>query len=527
MNSRYLLATLVLAAACSGRPSGLAPVARQQKGLDQSGGPGDNEWKIYVVGYENGYVQSPQSTPPADVYNYLKSYRPSFCKNGQHGPACTNNPVVFELIPLNVENPPAPDTAYGPKVVKHFLDGENQLLAFINQSDMNAPSVLASVNAIQTRQQAVFNAANFTQQVRQKKQEAKDYLVDKLNNSAAAVLGPEIAALAATKQNIATIKAFTADYVQASSALGADYKDVAGRYQTYRSNEGTAVDKIAAIAQAAADADLSSIAKLKQQLRDLSANESQLPGQLVIDTARLSSELTSVQMQYDRRLAPLLSFMKDKGFAKPDETSVALHSLAEMYAYCLAREDRIRQALVAVNDGLNRRTQGLLAQATDQATRDTLVKTAQLQSSSAYVGDVNATLGSLWKTLPQSTKLKLYYLSDKADEMTAFLQREGLCSGTVPDYMQTGCKLMKADFTKAHDWLTKTAPSTIRIQLMMMKNAGLPKDRIDAISAELAAGKVRQAAYDQDSLLATSDQVAATDTVPDGGVPYVDESEDD
>jgi hypothetical protein len=93
--------------------------------------------------------------------------------------------------------------------------------------------------------------------------------------------------------------------------------------------------------------------------------------------------------------------------------------------------------------------------------------------------------------------------------------------------MQTGSNLMKPDFTKAHDWLTKTGPSTIRIQLLFMKNAGLPQVRIDAITAELAAGKARQAASDHDALLAISDKVSATDPSPDGGVPYVDESEDD
>jgi hypothetical protein len=216
MNSRILLVTVALAAACSGRSSSLAPVAKQRTGLDQSGGPGDNEWKAYIVGYENGYVQSPQSTPPADVYNFLKSYRPDFCKKGQHGPACTSNAIVIRLVPVNVQGPLPPDTAYSPKVVKHYLDGVNQLLAFINSSDMDAPSVLASVDAIHNDQLGVWNGANFKQQLVQKKQDVKDYLVGKLKSQAEVVLGPEMAALADTKQKIGNIRAFTADYLQGS-----------------------------------------------------------------------------------------------------------------------------------------------------------------------------------------------------------------------------------------------------------------------------------------------------------------------
>jgi hypothetical protein len=527
MKSRTLIATLLLAAACGAHPESPAPVARLAQGLDQGEGPGDNEWKIYVVGYETGYVQSPQATPPADVYNFFKAYRPDFCKNGEHGPACMNNAIAFSLEPNNVRGPLPPDTAYSPKVVRHYIDGEKQLMAFINQSDMNAASVRASLDLIQGWHSAIMGRAAFPDQVKQRRQDVKDDVTGKLTKVAEATIGPEKAALADSKLKIANIKAYTDEYVKASTALATDFQSLTVQYRAYRATESSSFDAINKIAQTAKDADLTTIAALKQQLGQLSSSESLQPEQIVLDTGRLSSELTQVQAHYDKGLEPLIQFMKDKSFKKPDETTVALHSLSEMYAYCLGREGQITQAILRVYDGLNRRTQGLLAQATDQATRDTMVKTAQLRSSSAYIADVNTTRDSLWKTLPQSTKLKLSYLSDKFDEMTAFLQRETLCTGTVPDYMQTGCNLMKPDFTKAHDWLNKTGPSTIRIQLLLMKQAKLPQDRIDAITAELAAGKTRQAAGEHDALLATSDLVPDSDPPVDGAVPYVDESEDD
>jgi hypothetical protein len=105
---------------------------------------------------------------------------------------------------------------------------------------------------------------------------------------------------------------------------------------------------------------------------------------------------------------------------------------------------------------------------------------------------------------------------------------ESLCNAAAPPaYLQTSCLLAKPQFGKARDWINKTAPSTIRIQVSLMKSANVDATKLAAVSAELAAGQVREAAYDHDVLLHATDLPATPADSTDGGAPWVDESEDD
>jgi hypothetical protein len=508
MRTTLLVAATILAAGCSWRSTPKA-AARSQADTLQS----DNQWIFgaQAPGTPLNAPIAPQSTPIATFYQQSLTALHTTCPS-----PCRGAIITVSLLPTNVTGAPAPDHPYSAKAVQHFVDGLNQLLTFLPTAGLDAVSMSRSLTDLQSQ------AARVRQHVvdvpgayAQKKQAIIDSASQQIKDAAGPVISDEMRQLATTKGVTQALQTIVADYTSAAAALAGDFQVTAKSYNLYRGLEVGVTQQLTQLATSAATADIEALAQLQVQLRDIDVSESNLAEQLEVTIARQRALLGDVQASYDARIAPYADFLATNKMAKPDATAVALASLQSMNGYCLQREDRMRAAIDQVADGLSRRVTALLTAATDAATQTTLLASAQLHASSDFVAESNARLAHLWSKLPTSTVLKLSFLSAKYDEMTAFLQLEPICASTPPAYMQTGCLLLKPQFSKAHDWINRTAPSVIRIQAMMMKSAGIDAAKTDAVVAEANAGHTAQAAFDQDILLRDDDLAVAN---VDGGV---------
>jgi hypothetical protein len=503
----HLYLVLFFAAACSSRTSGTTETSAASTSAD-------NDWSIsvkppYGAKWSDFYLTAPQSTPIATFFAQGQAQLASLCPS-----PCAGVTIGLTLVPSNVKAPPPPDHAYSAASVQHYLDGIGKLMTFLPTAGLNAASIHKSLDdTLGNAETARVHIDGIITQFNTNKQKLINDVSSQLKSMAAPIVGQEMAQLADTKQKTQLLQQYTSNYSSAASALSGDYQVVTGLYKSFRATEASVIQQVSAVATSAGTATLDSIDGLQQQLRDLDKSEAVTAEELNVAILRLKNQLQNVQQVYDSQVDPLADFLAKNSITKPDATSVARTSLGAMSDYCLGREQRVRGVIAQVNEGLSRRVTALLVQATDKAVQPTLLAGAQLQASQGFVDEVNGRLAHLWDKLPTSTTLKLSFTSAKYDEMVELLQLEPMCSSTPPAYMQTGCLLLKPQFTKAHDWINKTAPSVIRIQALMLKNAGADASKTTAITTEVNAGQVRQAAYDEDVLLRATD----LPTSPDGG----------
>lgn len=504
----HLYLVFLLAAACSSRPSGTTGTSAASTTFD------DNNWSITVkppagASWSDFYLTQPQSTPLSTFFAQAQAKLASVC-----AAPCAGVTIGLTLIPSNVLAPPPPDHAYSPATVQHYMDGIGKLMTFLPTAGLNAASMYKSLNDILGNASAArVHIDGIITQFNTNKQKLINDVSNQLKSMAAPIVGQEMAQLADTKQKTQLLQQYTSQYSSAAAALSGDYQVVTGLYKSYRATEAAVVQQVSSIATSAGTATLDTVDGLQQQLRDLDKSEAVTPEELNVAILRLKKQLKNIQDIYDSQVGPFADFLTKNSITKPDATSVATTSLGSMSDYCLGREQRVRGAIAQVNEGLSRRVTALLVQATDKAVQPTLLAGAQLQASQGFVDEINGRLAHLWDKLPTSATLKLSFISAKYDEMVELLQLEPMCNNTPPAYMQTGCLLLKPQFTKAHDWINKTAPSVIRIQALMLKNAGADAAKTTAITTEVNAGQVRQAAYDEDVLLRATD----LPTSPDGG----------
>lgn len=500
MRTIFLVAAMMLAAGCSGRTR-VKTAARAQADTLQS----DNQWifSAQAPGKPFNAPIAPQSTTPIATF-----YQQSLAQLYAVCPApCRGATITVSLLPTNVTGAPAPDHPYSPRAVQHFVDGLNQLLTFLPAAGLDAVSMSRSLADLQdqsgrVRQHLVVEVPGL---YAQKKQAIIDGASQKIKDAAGPIISDEMKQLATIKGATQALQGIVADYTNGAAAFAAEFQTTVKSYNLYRGLEANVTQQLASLAASAGNADIDALGQLQVRLRDIDVSESSLAEGLQVTIGRLQASLGDVQAVYDTRVAAYSDFLTANGMTKPDATSVALASLNSMKGYCMQREAQMRGVVDGVADGMSRRVTALLTAVNDAATQSTLLASAQLHASSDFVADINGRLSSLWAKLPTSTVLKLSFLSAKYDEMTAFLQLEPVCASTPPAYMQTGCLLLKPQFSKAHDWINRTAPSVIRIQAMMMKSAGIDPTKTDAVVAEVNAGHTAQAAYDQDLLLRDSD----------------------
>ena len=475
----------------------------------------EHAWWITVEGGPptvRAFWQAPQSSQLADLYVQVKNAVQSACGTDS---ACVAR-TVYRMHLL-------PGTMSSVAELQRFSDGQNAIGVFFGNYGLSAKSVAESYADMEDATDAQYV---YFQSLGQRFVDARQSLIDhatkKIRDQATPLIGQALTELAETKQKIRELKAITDAYVATVTALGASYTDVANAYQSYRAGETDANGKLTAIANAASASHLEDIPAIEQQLIALDAQESLLPEQLAIAVGRLSSQLGAAQATYERALEPYTAFMAAHGLAKADTTSVALRSLDNMYAYSRAREKRVQDAVVLLNQGLQRRVNALVLAQAAAASQPALLQAAQLAASTNFINDMNGRVKDVWKDPPTSTTLQLTYVAAQYDGFVTFLQLEPMCQAPVPSYMQTGCNLLRPEFSRAHGFIDGTLPGVIAIDLDFMTSANVDASAIADVNAELQAGNLAQATRDHDTLLRETDLPPPAGGA-DGGVDDEDE----
>lgn len=495
----------------------------------------DNTWQLIIGNLSNKPLSStllmaPQSsTTPQALFQQAQGILQQGC---QGDTTCLSSLLSLTLLAENVTAPPPPERPYSYAVVSHFRDGVQAEVQFLSSDAAAAVGAESARDSLYRLSEAVAAVFGSMHSIQKRYDDLKQAIIDeasqKIKDKATPIVGAEMVALATAKQKSRELKAIYDLYTASAQPLSVDYALVARQYASYRAGELDTIAKLTKLSADASAVDLAGFGALQDQLLAIDATESRLPENLLVLTYRLIAQLTEIQSQFDVAVQPYLDFMKQHGIARPDVTSVPLHSLDAMRAYTLAREDNVRQAVGKLIDGLVRRAQVLVVQSADAKSLPSIVQAQQLASSAKFVEQLNARMSNLWTTPVMSTTLQLPFEGAQLDRITTFLQLEGVCSDpNAPSYMQTGCKLMQPQLSRAHTFIKTGLPSTIRLDLYFLGQAGADAAAIAAVQTELKAGQLERAVLDHDALLHASDVPTPPAGGVDGGSPAIDESEDD
>jgi hypothetical protein len=507
-----LAGVTVLLPACRGNKAKVGAVHSADMIFD------DNQWYVIATTPKGSreFDAWQSKTTLAALYAQAKAAAQSDC--GGDAVCIRGLRYTTAVTCLNVWSPPPPQRPLSQPLLQHCYDGVNQALQFIRSSGLPAEDLDQSLRDVNSVLQTIaIQLRGMPDSVAAKKQALIGSASATLKNEGMAVVGQEKMALADLKQNTLAVQAILSTYTSGVSALNGQFAALTQSYQAYRALEPSTMSKLAQIATQASTSDLTNFAAIQDQLLMLDASEAQLPEQLVLLTNRMSSQLLQQQQLFDDHIAPYLDFMKTQNLSKPDATTVALRSLDAMYHYSIGREDNVRRAISKIIDGLAQRIQALVLQNANTASQPALAAAAQLAASTDFVNQVNERISNLWQTPPVSVNLQLPYLSAQHDRVTTFLGLEPMCTGTVPSYMQTGCKLLQPEFSRAHSYMKSGLASNLRLAVYFMSQANVSPTLLVNLQADLTAGKLAQAVLDNDAILHATDSPTLPPP-PDGGV---------
>jgi hypothetical protein len=220
---------------------------------------------------------------------------------------------------------------------------------------------------------------------------------------------------------------------------------------------------------------------------------------------KLSAQIQQFELASQMAIGPHRDFLATHGAALPDMTSDALRSLNAMLGYLQQRVSRSDATAISLLHGVAMRRQALMLLNAGQPVRE-MVAEAKLQKAGArFHADASARLTALAQAPSASATLKLPYLAQRYDALTALLQMQPLCDLASSAWREAGCSSLRPNFKAAQISLKTTLPALIQTGLATMRAKGVDAALLDAAQAKLDAGDVKGAAIVYDAAVRSSE----------------------
>ena len=407
------------------------------------------------------------------------------------------------------------DLVTSPDNLRAWYADIDTLLAFVRDTKKNAESYKASMNGLmghlleeaRDRQTALLAqpsidaVGNF-----------KTAVVDKAN----AEKSPIVASIANDKQAMTVVQAVFDLAKSKAASLSSAYTGVASQFTAYRATEAAETQAYVALAQQASQSTLVTLPDVEHAILLAGQAASAKPNDLSVAAMKLAAQIQVFDVDPELAFTAQQSdFLATHGAVRPDMTSSALRSLNAMLGYIqhrVARSDAVaasllhgvatrEQALLLLNEGSSsaKSTGPYGSTPVSQAARDAIAQTLLLRASTTFSDAATSRLAAVAGDLPASKTLKLPYLARRYDQLTTLLQMEPLCDPSSSSWRESGCVLLRKNFSAAQASRMTDLPALIAAGISLMRQKGVDAVLLDASQAKLDVGDVKGAALLHDA----------------------------
>lgn len=371
--------------------------------------------------------------------------------------------------------------------IRTWFAQNDRVIAFVRDKTMSAESYRATLAG---HMGALIKQARDRQAqlLAEKPDDPVEHFKAGLTDKANVEKSPIVADLAKEKQAQIGLQSELDKAIAAIAPLSEAYAHVVTEYEAYRATESAEGATFVTLAETASQSTLDTIDAAEQSIVAAARDAGAKPNDLRVDAAKAAGELDAFEVELRRRLASYTAFTRDHGITAPDMTSSALRSLAAMLTYVQLRTAHSEATANSVLEDLAARRKAL-------ELRDTAHLSAlALRLSISHLAGLTAT----------SVKLKLPYLADRYDQLSALAQLEPVCEAPSPDAEDTGCAELLPQMTSARSELTRI-PAAIREGLATMRRSGVDARAIATVEAWLSAGDAKAAALAYDATVRGTD----------------------
>ncbi|MFP2907334.1 hypothetical protein ACLESD_20265 [Pyxidicoccus sp. 3LFB2] len=314
------------------------------------------------------------------------------------------------------------------------------------------------------------------------------------------------AAAADSREMLAKVQQTLDAHKARVDALQPAYAALVQQFAAYRTNEPVTLAQLQGLVQRASTATLVTLGDVQLELVQLSRAESAAPQQMRLDAIRMSRQLAYEDSVLEEELRPYVAFMQANTIERPQLVAASVRVLESVVSYADSRYQRVSDIVQKTLTGMTRRREALVAQAADNATRQTMTDAATLDASQKFLAEMNARVTQVGKLPPRSTKLRLYYMAGKLLEHEGILQLQPVCARiTSTPWMGTGCNALTLQYSKSRTYVTSTIPNTLRLNVSTMRNAGVNGAMLTEVEQHLAANNLRAAAAAHDVAVRASE----------------------
>jgi hypothetical protein len=326
-----------------------------------------------------------------------------------------------------------------------------------------------------------------------------------LYDKASVEKSPLLAARVADKQTMIAVQHVVDRTKTDAAPLAATFAKIAAQFTAYRASEATETASYVALAQKASAASLDTLPSVEKAILTASSHANNKPLPLINLANKLSAQIQTFELSEHEAIAPHADFLTTHGAALPDMTSSALRSLNAMLGYIQQRVARSDATATSLLHGIALRTQALVLLTMGTNAADTVAQAERLKAGATWSAAESARVTALRKAPPASASMKLPYLAQRYDQLTALLQLQPLCDPASSSWREDGCAKLRGDFGAAQTFLKTTLPALIQTGLTTMRTKGVDAALLDAAQAKLNAGDVKGAAIVYDAAVRTSE----------------------
>jgi hypothetical protein len=215
-------------------------------------------------------------------------------------------------------------------------------------------------------------------------------------------------------------------------------------FTTLRDQTPASNDKIRALVEKGSSAALTEIAAVEQSVRDWSAREISLCDSVSREARAASVEARTLASDVHSAAASF-GAVRAQGIDVPPLSENVAGATDAMATWAELRKADVRALAQDIVSGLFERKEALLQAATDDATRDTFVKTRLLKASQLFTEEQTRRSEELLRLPPRTMRLKAPLLAEKLDAAIAYAQLRTTCDGSPLDAVAwrfAGCQIL-------------------------------------------------------------------------------------
>ena len=432
-------------------------------------------------------------------------------------PADTNPSKAWDMAagsgPLPIKmwapytKPSADAMAEDPKALEEWLALNNKAIAYVRDVQKNAESyhatlggpALALLKDVQTRQQ---------QLIREREETAKNVgakFEDALGRQVGPMTTEQVEDQAMLREIESDLERVNAVAVEFQSM----FDRIASEFRQYRETESAVAVRWSDIANAASEADLKALAPLLVQAHDVSLAEGRYPNNIVLEATRL---IAMLRQAADHRTLPFnekryREFIAKKGIKEPDFLSKPVRSLEKMIAYCERRRDANHEISRKIFDGIDARSQALVALQADAQTRETIARAKTARASAEFLDNVSERITKVGQSSEVSRKLKLPFLRPLYEQADDFVSFAPICAFPTEGWRQAGCLSFNRHFAGAQSKRDVIVPAILKAGLARLEADGADPRILADARKRLAAGDIFGAVNAHDEALRASDNL--------------------